>query len=292
MRIDLHTHSSCSDGTDAPPALVAAASDARLDVLALTDHDTFAGWDDALSAAVRLGVGLVRGAEVSCRLGPASVHMLAYLPDPGDAALQEMLERIRAGRDERVPHMVERLRDLGVDLTVEAVAAQARAAMSLGRPHVADALVAAGYAADRREAFDRWLGEGRPAYVTRYAPSPTEVIERIVFAGGVPVLAHPRGRASAPVLTDAVVADLAAAGLAGIEVDHRDHDDVVRRDLRTLAAALDLVVTGSSDYHGTGKDAHDLGCWTTDEVEFARLLDRARTNASRSGRTCPEAYLP
>lgn len=307
MRIDLHTHSNCSDGIDPPAALVAAASAARLSVFALTDHDTFAGWDDALGAAVRLGVGLVRGAEVSCRWRDASVHMLAYLPDPDDAALQAMLERIRAGRDERVPRMVQRLRDLGVDLTVEAVAAQSRAAKSLGRPHVADALVAAGHVADRREAFDRWLGEGKPAYVTRYAPSPTEVIERITAAGGAPVLAHPRGRASAPVLTDAVVADLAAAGLAGIEVDHRDHEEGVRQDLRALAAVLDLVVTGSSDYHGTGKRVsqggagrgtpsravrHDLGCCTTGEAEFARLLDRARTNALRSGRTCPEPYLP
>ncbi len=292
MRIDLHTHSSCSDGTDPPAVLVANAAAAGIDVLGLTDHDTFAGWDDALAEAERRRIGLVVGAEISCRLGAASVHMLAYLPDPADPVLLSLLQRIREGRNARVPLIVERLRALGVDLTTDAVAAQSRAATSLGRPHVADALVAAGYVADRREAFDRWLSEGRPAYVTRYAPEPDEVIACVVAAGGAPVLAHPRGRASRHVLTDELIGRLADAGLVGVEVDHRDHSDVVRQALRGLARDLDLVVTGSSDHHGAGKDGHDLGCCTTDDGEFARLLERARAIADRSGHATPDPYLP
>jgi 3',5'-nucleoside bisphosphate phosphatase len=292
VRIDLHTHSSYSDGTDPPAGLVTKAGGAGLAVVALTDHDTFDGWDEAKDAAERVGIGLVPGAEVSCRLGMSSVHMLAYLPDPTDGPLQDMLERIRDGRNGRVPLIVERLRRHGLDITVEAVAAQSAAATSLGRPHVADAMVVAGYVRDRTEAFDRWLGEGKPAYVTRYAPEPTEVVTRIVAAGGVPVLAHPRGRASRALLSDEVIGHLADAGLAGVEVDHRDHDEDARTDLRAIAAGLDLVVTGGSDYHGSGKTGHDLGCCTTDPAAFDRLLDRARDNAERAERATPDAYLP
>ncbi|MEQ4207829.1 PHP domain-containing protein [Actinopolymorpha sp. B9G3] len=292
MRIDLHTHSRCSDGTDSPGVLVDHAAAAGIDVLALTDHDTFAGWDEARAEAERLRIGLVVGAEVSCRLAATSVHMLAYLPDPGEPELQAMLERVREGRNARVPLILERLRAVGVVLDVADVAAQSRDATSLGRPHVADALVAAGHVANRREAFDRWLSEGKPAYITRYAPEPTDVVTRIIAAGGAPVLAHPRGRASRKVLSDDVIASLADAGLAGVEVDHHDHDEAVRRALRGLAGDLDLVVTGSSDHHGTGKDGHELGSCTTSEGEFLRLLDRARVNAERSERVVPQPYLP
>jgi predicted metal-dependent phosphoesterase TrpH len=292
VRIDLHTHSSCSDGTDPPATLVARAAAAGVDVLGLTDHDTFDGWDEAVDEAERRGIGLIRGAEISCRLHGGSVHLLAYLPDPDDERLTAELARIRAGRDARVPLILDRLRAHGIDLDVAAVAAQSKDATSLGRPHIADALVAAGYVADRREAFDRWLGEGRPGFVTRYAPHPRVVVERVVDAGGVPVLAHPRGRHSRHLLTDEAIAELAAAGLAGLEVDHLDHDADVRRELRALAGALDLVVTGASDHHGTGKVGHDLGCCTTSEAELVRLLERARANAARAGRHTPAPLLP
>lgn len=292
MRIDLHTHSSRSDGTDPPAELVEHAAAAGIDVLGLTDHDTLAGWDDATEAARRHGVGLVPGVEISCRLAGASVHMLAYLVDPTHPGLLGMLERVRHARTERVPSLLERLRSHGMDLTLDDVAVHAPSAASLGRPHVADALVSAGYVADRREAFDRWLGEGKPAYVPHYAPEPAEVLATVLAAGGVPVLAHPRGRMSRRVLTDEVIGQLAAAGLGGIEVDHHDHAPDVRAELRALAAELDLVVTGSSDYHGRGKVEHDLGCCATSEAEFARLMDRARANAERAGRTTPEPVLP
>lgn len=292
LRIDLHSHSSCSDGTDPPAVLVAKAASAGVDVLGLTDHDTFAGWDEARAAAERVGIGLVVGAEVSCRLGGKSVHMLAYLCDPTDPELVATLRRVRDGRNARVPVILERLRANGIELTPEDVVAQSSAATSLGRPHVADALVARGYATDRRDAFDRWLSEGRSAYVTRYAPAPAEVIRQVLAAGGAPVLAHPRGRASRNILTDEVIGELADAGLVGVEVDHHDHAPDVRKELRALAADLDLVALGSSDHHGAGKTDHDLGCYTTDEDEFARLLDRARAIAERSDRTPPTSYLP
>lgn len=292
MRIDLHTHSSRSDGTDSPAGLVEHAAAAGIDVVGLTDHDTLAGWDDAIRAAWRHGVGLVVGVEISCRLAGASVHMLAYLVDPTHPGLLAMLEWVRDARAARVPALLDRLRSYGMDLTMDDVAAHAPSTASVGRPHVADALVSAGYVADRQEAFERWLGEGRPAYVPHDAPEPTEVIRTVLSAGGVPVLAHPRGRKSRTVLTDQVVRQLTAAGMGGIEVDHHDHPPDVRAELRALAAELDLVVTGSSDYHGRGKVEHELGCHTTTEEEFARLLDRARTNAERAQRRVPEFIPP
>ena len=292
MRIDLHTHSSRSEGTDSPAELIEHAAEAGIDVLGLTDHDTLAGWDDAIRAAWRHGVGLVLGVEISCRLAGASVHMLAYLVDPTHPDLLTMLEWVRDARTARVPSLVDRLRSHGMDLTMNDVVAHAPSAASVGRPHVADALVSAGYVASREEAFDRWLGEGRPAYVPHDAPELTEVISTVVAAGGVPVLAHPWGRKSRRVLTDQVVRRLAAAGMGGIEVDHHDHPPDVRAELRALAAELDLVVTGSSDYHGRGKVEHELGCYTTSEAEFARLLDRARANAERARRRVPEFIPP
>jgi len=297
VRIDLHTHSSCSDGTDTPAGLVRKAAEAGLDVVAITDHDTFAGWEEALAEAERRGIGLVVGAEISSRLATesgagASVHVLAYLPDPTFPELQHMLERIRNGRATRVPVILERLQALGITISSDDVARHARSATAPGRPHVADALVEAGYAADRNEAFDRWLGEGGPAYVTRYAPEPGEVIRCVVAAGGAPVLAHPHGRASRQALTDAMLAELAGLGLVGLEVDHLDHDEATRRHLRELAGELGLAVLGSSDYHGEGKDHHDLGCCTTDPEELVRLLDRARAIADASGRRTPEPFLP
>ena len=270
MRIDLHSHSTASDGTDSPAELVTKGVAAGLDVLGITDHDTFGGWDEATAAAAATRVELIRGVEISCRLGAHGVHLLAFEPDRDDAALGAALERIRAGRAGRVPAMVEALRPYGIELDVTQIVG----GESPGRPHVADALVAGGYAADRQDAFARWLEPGKPGYVTRYAPEPAEVIRLVRAAGGVPVLAHPRGRDSAPAVSDQVIADLAEAGLAGVEVDHHDHPPRVREGLRALAGRLGLVVTGSSDYHGTGKVDHELGSERTDLAQFRRLFER------------------
>ena len=288
MRIDLHTHSRASDGTQSPGELVRAAAAAGLDVLAITDHDTAAGWGKAAAAADDAGISLVRGMEISTRhAGGRGVHLLAYLPDPSYPPLVEELGRILGGRDDRVPVMLERLRECGIEIEAADVRRVAGAATATGRPHVADALVQLGAVRDRDEAFAKYLSAGRPAYVDRYATPLTAMVEIVAGAGGVGVIAHPWGRHERTTLDESALAELADLGLAGIEVDHQDHDEAARRDLRGIARNLGLIVTGSSDHHGTGKVGHDLGCNTTDPEEYARLVDLARASAARSGRAAP-----
>jgi hypothetical protein len=287
VRIDLHTHSSVSDGTDSPAELVGNAAAAGLDVVALTDHDTFDGWPAATRAAADVGVVVVPGVEMSARLHGAGVHVLAYLPDPGYAPLADELARVRAGRATRLTEMTDRLTEAGLPIGVDDVMAVAGRASTLGRPHVADAMVAKGYVADRSEAFAAWLWEGGPAYVPKYAPAAVDAVRMVGDAGGVAVLAHPWGRGSRRVLDADGIRMLTQAGLAGIEVDHEDHDRSDRAALLEVATALDLVVTGSSDYHGTGKVGHVLGVNTTARVEYERLLDLARRAATAAGRQAP-----
>lgn len=273
MRIDLHTHSTRSDGTDSPAELVANAVRARLDVLALTDHDSMAGWDDASAAADEHGITLVHGLEISCLYDGAGVHLLAYEPDPGHPALLAELERVLGGRNGRLPCTIERLRSLGLDISEQDVRAVSGDAVATGRPHVADALVAHGYVANRDEAFDRYLKAGRPAYVPRYAADLVTMIGLIREAGGVTVIAHPWGRAAGGALDVRSFAHLRDAGVCGIEVDHNDHEPADREELRRLAVDLGLVVTGSSDYHGTGKIGFELGCNTTAPEQYERLTE-------------------
>ncbi|KRB74934.1 metal-dependent phosphoesterase [Nocardioides sp. Root190] len=275
MTIDLHTHSRVSDGTASPGDVVRAAAAAGLDVLALTDHDTTGGWDEAAAAARETGVGLVRGIEVSTRFRGTGVHLLAYLPDPDDAALQAELGRIVAGREDRVPAMLARLRDLGIPATDAALAEVSGGNEVTGRPHIADLLVHLGVVADRDQAFTDYLSDGGPAFIDRYAADLVEMVRLVRAARGVSVIAHPWGRGSAHVLDEDGFAELQDAGLAGIEVDHLDHDPQARHRLREIAGRLDLVVTGASDHHGTGKTGHDLGCETTAPDQLDRLLDLA-----------------
>ena len=276
MRIDLHTHSRVSDGTQAPGELVRAAAAAGLDVLGLTDHDITAGWDEAAAAAQDAGIALVRGIEISTRFRGSGVHLLAYLPDPADPTLVRELRRILRGRDDRVPAMLARLRGLGIEgATEEALAEVTVDAGATGRPHVADLLVRLGVVADRDQAFEEYLSQGGPAYVDRYAAELVRMIGVVTAAGGVPVVAHPWGRGSAGVLDAEAFAVLADAGLFGIEVDHLDHDADQRERLRAIATRLGLVVTGSSDHHGTGKVDHDLGIETTAPDQLERILARA-----------------
>jgi predicted metal-dependent phosphoesterase TrpH len=272
VRIDLHTHSDRSDGTDSPRDLVRAAAAAGLDVVALTDHDNADGWEEAAQAAAEVGVVLVPGMEISCKHRGRGVHLLAYWPDPRHPDLVRLLDAVVQGRDDRMPRMVERLRDLGHDVTVDDVLAQASGATSIGRPHIADALVAKGVVADRDEAFERFLRNGGPAYVDRPAAPLDEAIRVVAEAGGVSVVAHPWGRDSAAVMQAADLAELREAGLTGIEVDHQDHAAEQRAELRGIAADLGLVVTGSSDHHGLGKVGHDLGCNLTAPEEYERLV--------------------
>ena len=293
MRIDLHTHSNRSDGTDPVDVLIAHARRAGLDVIALTDHDTADGWAEGRRAAEELSIGFVPGIEISCKLNGISVHLLGYLPDPSYPALAAELALVREGRMGRIPSIVARLNGLGLDLTVDEVLAQATGTPSVGRPHVADALVANGTVADRAEAFDRFLADGRPGHVSHYAIEPGRAIELVRAAGGVPVIAHPWGRSSYKVMTAETIARLVADhGLAGIEVDHQDHSPESRIALRGIAEDLGIIRTGSSDHHGAGKIDHELGVNTTAPEQFEALLEVAKANAAASSANGPEAYLP
>lgn len=284
MRIDLHTHSNRSDGTDTPDALIRRARAAGLDVVALTDHDTSDGWHDARAAAHDEGLTFVPGIELSTRLRGAGVHLLAYFVDPADVALASELERIRADRRERIQRIVAGLTSAGLTIRMDDVLRHSESAHSVGRPHVADALVALGYVRNRSEAFATWLSEGQPGYVAKYAPETAKAVRMIRAAGGIAVLAHPWGRASRRVLDVDAIAMLAANGLDGVEVDHLDHDDDHRRALRDIARDLDLLVTGSSDYHGMGKIDHPLGVNTTEPVEWERLVSLAASRDDQRAR--------
>jgi hypothetical protein len=250
--IDLHVHSTASDGTERPADVVAAAAAAGLHTIALTDHDTTAGWAEAGSAARRLGVTLVPGSEISAALGLAGVHVLAYLHDPTDPALLAETEATRADRETRAYRMVQRIAE-DYDLSWAEVLGQVGPDATVGRPHIADAMVVKGLVADRDEAFATVLHGRSPYYLPHYAPQAVDVVRLVRAAGGVTVLAHPRSGGRGRTVPDDAIAELAAAGLGGLEVDHPDHGPQDRRELRALAAGLGLLVTGSSDYHGTGK---------------------------------------
>ena len=285
MRIDLHTHSSVSDGTDTPSELVGNARAAGLDVVGLTDHDTFDGLDEAAAEGERLGVDVVRGMELSCSRRGSSVHVLAYGADPASPGLAAEMARVRDGRLDRLAGVLAKLAELGVPVSEAEVMAQVGESPSVGRPHVADALIKAGHVRDRQEAFDRFLADGGPAHVHRYTIEVDRGIDLVHEAGGLAVIAHPWGRGREQVLPPGVLEALVRDhGLDGVEVDHQDHDSDTRRQLRTLADRLGLLATGSSDYHGTGKLDHDLGCNTTDPTVFnemqRRLAHAARTGTS------------
>lgn len=271
MRIDLHAHSSVSDGTDTPAVLVAKAKTAGLAVLALTDHDTADGWTEASQAAEVAGLTLVRGIEVSTTYNDRGVHLLAYEPDPDAPALSDILRQGRESRQGRTGAIVGRLQALGAPITVSDVARHSHG-VSAGRPHVADALVEAGFVRDRDEAFAKYLHRGGPASVSRWQVDLLDAVAAVAAAGGAPVIAHPWGRGRN--LDEADFARLAEAGLAGIEVDHQEHDASARDHLRGIARSLGLIITGSSDHHGTGKVNHDLGCNTTDPEQYEALRER------------------
>ncbi len=292
MRIDLHTHSDVSDGTASPASVVRDAAAAGLDVVALTDHDTTLGWQEAERAAREVGIDLVRGLEVSCTHQGRGLHLLVYLPDPTHPGLNDLLGRIVEGRDGRVPAMLAGLRDAGVAIDRADLEREGSRTAATGRPHVADALVRLGVVASRDEAFRDWLDPGRPGYVDRWAAPVTDMVRVVAEAGGVTVVAHPWGRGGRAALPEEEIAVLAAAGLAGVEVDHQDHDDADRARLREVAAELALVVTGASDHHGTGKVDHDLGCHTTDPEQYERLLALAAASAAASGRSAPGVVRP
>jgi predicted metal-dependent phosphoesterase TrpH len=282
VRADLHSHSSASDGTDPPAEVMRQAAAAGLDVIALTDHDTVAGHPQA-RAALPPGLTLVPGIELSSRLDQRSVHLLGYLFDPAEPALAAEAAAIRDSRVTRARAMVTRLEELGAPVSWDQVTAIADGGV-VGRPHIARALAQAGVIASPAEAFSpQWIGTGGRAHVRRYAPDPVRAIGLIRGAGGVAVLAHPRADSRGGAVSDEQIACLAAAGLAGIEVDHPSQDQAERQRLRVLAAELNLVVSGGSDDHGelTG---HRLGCDTISPENYQRLVAQATGAAPVSGR--------
>lgn len=251
--IDLHTHSTVSDGTDTPTQLVAAAVAAGVDVLAITDHDTFGGWAEAERAVRAAGIVLVPGIEISCHYRWSSVHLLGYLVDPDDADLGAELRHARESRATRLQRMVERMTADGIPVSYEQVLSHVAPGATPGRPHIADALIEAGVIQHRDEAFIDWLSEDSPYYVSHYAIDPEHAVRLVRAAGGVPVIAHPFARTREATLPDSFVAHLARAGLGGIEAYHRDHGPAEIARTQRLAAEHGLLLTGSSDYHGRGK---------------------------------------
>ena len=273
LRADLHSHSNVSDGTTPPADVIARATAAGLDVIALTDHDTVAGHAEA-AAALPAGLTLLPGMELSCRLQGHSVHVLGYLFDSDYPELAAETAKIRDGRLTRAREMVRRLVAQGVPVTWEQVEAIADGGV-VGRPHIARALAAAGVVPTPADAFSpEWIGPGGPAYVTRYALDPVRAVRLVQAAGGVTVLAHARGYGRGWQIPDEVIAELAAAGLTGLEINHPQHDEAAREQLRALAAALDLVPSGGSDDHGelTG---FRLGTETAPAGSYQRLIEQA-----------------
>ncbi|MFE1766253.1 PHP domain-containing protein [Streptomyces angustmyceticus] len=273
MRIDLHTHSTASDGTDTPAELVRGAAAAGLDVVALTDHDTVGGHAEA-RAALPAGLTLVTGAELSCRLDGVSLHMLAYLFDPEEPDFARERELVRDDRVPRARGMVAKLRELGVPVTWEQVARIAGDG-AVGRPHIATALVDLGVIGSVSDAFtSEWLANDGRAYVEKHELDPFDAIRLVKAAGGVTVFAHPLAVKRGSCVPESAIAELAAAGLDGIEVDHMDHDAPTRARLRGLAADLGLLASGSSDYHGSRKTCR-LGEYTTDPEVYGEIVRRA-----------------
>lgn len=269
MRIDLHTHSNASDGTQSPAEVVSSAAESGLDVVALTDHDTTAGWGEAAEAATQHGIALVRGIEVSCSHEGISIHLLGYLQDPTATGLLEELEHSRESRGDRAQRIVERLARV-VPLTWGDVLKQVKPGATVGRPHIADAMMEKGIVAERGEAFANYLYDGSPFYESHYAPDPVTAVRLVRQAGGVAVMAHPFASGRGIVVKDAVIEAMAAEGMAGLEVYHRDHSAAEVQHGLDLAASLDLFVTGSSDYHGEGKP-NLLGENTTDPVVLQQI---------------------
>jgi predicted metal-dependent phosphoesterase TrpH len=276
-RIDLHCHSTASDGTLTPAQLMLAGVAAGLDVMAITDHDTTGGWESAAAARPE-ALRLVRGAELSCRWRgpgmdwPIALHLLAYLFDPVEPRLAADLARLRLDREQRAEKIVGKLRADGVPITWDEVRDYA-AGGSVGRPHIAQALIRAGLVRTTNEAFaSRWLGARY--FVPKADLDVFEGVRAVRAAGGVPVFAHPRATVRGRVVPDRLIADLADAGLFGLEADHEDHSPEERAHVRQLADDLGLVVTGSSDFHGTHKTV-TLGEFTTDPEAFEKIVSAA-----------------
>lgn len=276
---DLHLHSNHSDGTESPAEVMRQVYAHGVRTAALTDHDRTTGWTEAGDAAVALGMTFLPGMELSAKHEWRSVHVLGYLFDPDDAALRAETNRIR---DDRIGRAERIVRNIGrdYDLQWDDVVAQTTLDATVGRPHIADALVARGIVRDRTEAFDGILHPREGYYEPHYAPDPLTAVRLITAAGGVAVIAHPVTAGRDRMMPVAYIERLIDAGLGGFEVDHRENTAQGKRMLRELAARHDLIVTGSSDYHGSGKPNRP-GENTTAEDMVQRLIDRASGSTPR-----------
>jgi predicted metal-dependent phosphoesterase TrpH len=273
-RIDLHTHSDESDGTFTPSEVVRRAAELGLDVVALTDHDTTSGLEEASEAAREVGVELVPGVEFSAEHQATSIHVLCYWMDTSNEELQKELQRLRDDRFRRGEMMIEKLQALGFDISFERVREIAGGG-NIVRPHVAQAMVEAGIVADEAEAFDRYIADGGPAHVPKHALDPLDSVDLIGRAGGVCVLAHPGMWGDQTSVPDDLIAAMAERGMVGLEVDHTDHTPEQRSTYRAMAERLGLVATGGSDCHGTRYDPIRLGSSLCDPEQFAALRARA-----------------
>ncbi|GAA1805402.1 PHP domain-containing protein [Planosporangium flavigriseum] len=276
MRIDLHAHSTASDGTLSPAELMGAAAAAGLDVVAITDHDTTGGWERAMGA-LPPGLTLVPGAELSCRWytpnGSIALHLLAYLFNPADPELSAELARVREHREHRARRIVDLLRADGIDVTWDEILHHAGGG-TVGRPHLAQALIRRGLAATVSEAFAPHL-LGEKYRLPKHDLDVFAALRLVRDAGGVTVLAHPKAARRGPVVPDELIADMARAGLFGLEADHEDHTPEERAHVRALASDLGLAVTGSSDFHGTNKTV-SLGAFTTAPEVYERIVAAAK----------------
>ncbi|MBO4300002.1 MAG: PHP domain-containing protein [Desulfovibrio sp.] len=256
--VDLHTHSTASDGTDTPAALVTAASAAGLAAIALTDHDTLAGLEEAQAAGRELGVDVVRGCEISCGTEYGELHMLGlWLPEK-PTSLEEKLTWLRQQRRERNVGIVAKLRALGLDVSMDEVLAQAKGE-SVGRPHIAAVLMAKGYVRTKDEAFREYLGDGGKAWLPKTVLTPEESVRLLSGLGATVSLAHPMLRKTPAAWLDAMVAHLKDCGLDAIEAYHSEHSESQTRDCLELARRYGLAVSGGSDYHGSNKPSIKIG---------------------------------
>lgn len=278
MVIDLHTHTSYSDGTDTPAQLINKALAAGISIIGLTDHDSISGWQEATDA-LRTGISLVPGAEISCQTPDGiSVHILGLLFDSNNSELMNTLEKTRENRHGRMEKIIARINEAGIDITMDDVLEQLSDGATLGRPHLADALVKKGIVASRDEAFTQMLHNNSKYYVSHYSPTPEAAIKLIKAAGGVSVIAHPMASHRGRTISLDTFGSIIQAGLDGIEVDHRDHSPDEKSQLIKLANESNLVMTGASDYHGNGK-LNTLGEYTTRAEQWEKL--ESRSNARR-----------
>ena len=276
--IDLHTHTTFSDGTDTPTQLINKALAAGITTIALTDHDSISGWQEA-TIALRPGICLVPGAEVSCQtLDGISVHILGLLFDSSNTELIDTLDKTRENRFGRMEKIIAKINEAGIEISMSEVLEQLSDGATLGRPHLADALIKKGVVASREEAFTQMLHNHSKYYVSHYSPTPEAVIKLIKDAGGVSVIAHPMASHRGRTISLDTFGSLIQAGLDGIEVDHRDHSAEEKTQLISLAKESKLVMTGASDYHGNGK-LNLLGEYTTEPAQWQKLEERA--NARR-----------